>query len=199
MFSLIQEIKIGNLLVYLAKNIQELSLTKALKLLYIIDETATKETGSPITWLTYQVWEMGPVANEVYDNLKKNETNLFSKYIKTEAVKKQYNTKSYDTLLILPNADFNDGEFNDYEMALIDQIIAKYGNMTALNLVNILHEKDTLWHKKVQENELKRLFEIYGKKSNVNIEFTELIENDPFKIQVYKSAWEGIHFLEDTK
>jgi len=51
--------KIGNLLNYLSTRIPNLNMTKALKLLYLIDETSYMRTGVPVTWLDYKVWEMG--------------------------------------------------------------------------------------------------------------------------------------------
>ncbi len=62
--------KIGNLLNYLSTQIPNLSMTKLLKLLYLIDETAYFRTGVPVTWLDYKVWEMGPVAEELYNELR---------------------------------------------------------------------------------------------------------------------------------
>ena len=58
--------KIGHCLIYFSKK-QPISLTKALKLLFLLDETSVKETGVPITWLDYYAWERGPVANDVYE------------------------------------------------------------------------------------------------------------------------------------
>ena len=72
MFRGIQNKKIGNVLVYLADQINPLSLTKALKLLYMLDETSVQETGVPVTWLDYKVWELGPVATEIYYELRNN-------------------------------------------------------------------------------------------------------------------------------
>ena len=34
--------------------------TKLIKLLYIIDEKSVLSTGTPISWLTYYVYKMGP-------------------------------------------------------------------------------------------------------------------------------------------
>ena len=70
MYRTILNDKIGNLLSYLTLKNSSLSLTKALKLLYLIDEISVLESGSPITFLDYKVWENGPVAHELYDELK---------------------------------------------------------------------------------------------------------------------------------
>lgn len=45
-------------------------MTKALKLLYLIDETAYGRTGGPVTWMDYKVGEMGPVAEELHEALR---------------------------------------------------------------------------------------------------------------------------------
>jgi hypothetical protein len=79
--------KIGNLIIYLVDKINEIYrqkvyLTKLLKVLYIIDETAIKETGAPVTGLDYRVWKMGSVAFDVYRDLmheKSGKLSLFAK------------------------------------------------------------------------------------------------------------------------
>ena len=68
--------KIGNLLSYLSTQIPNLSMTKALKLLYLIDETSYMQTGVSVTWLDYKVWEMGPVAEELYNELRYDQSHL---------------------------------------------------------------------------------------------------------------------------
>lgn len=73
MFRSINNDKIGFVLNYFASNIQNLSMTKTLKLLNILDETSIKETGTPITWLGYKVWKMGPVTNDIYNEIKRNQ------------------------------------------------------------------------------------------------------------------------------
>jgi uncharacterized phage-associated protein len=73
MFRRINNDKIGNVLNYFASQIDYLSMTKTLKLLYILDETSIKETGTPVTWLDYKVWENGPVAIDVYNEIKHQE------------------------------------------------------------------------------------------------------------------------------
>ncbi len=73
MFRRILNNKIGNILAYMATQTEPLYMTKALKLLYIIDETAVRQSGSPITWLDYKVWKNGPVSHEIYNELRHNQ------------------------------------------------------------------------------------------------------------------------------
>ena len=55
---------IGNILILLSTRCKPLYHTKLLKLLYLIDEEATKRTGTPLTWLSYNVWQFGPVGEQ---------------------------------------------------------------------------------------------------------------------------------------
>lgn len=191
MFRQLQNEKIGNLLIYLAEQIEDLGITKALKLLYLIDETAVREVGTPVTWLEYKVWEMGPVAVDIYQEIGqlKQESPLFG-YVRV--VKKQ--AFNFETILLTPVKPFDDGEFNDYEINLLERIVAKYGHLPAKQLIELLHQEDTLWHKNVIKNELQFAFSVYNKRSNVTIELADLIADNSLKLTAYKSALNALEF-----
>ena len=81
--------KIGNILLYFANEINPLYLTKAIKLLYILDETSVKEIGAPVTWLDYKVWKLGPVPESIYEDINSFKSDNCScsqifKYINVE-------------------------------------------------------------------------------------------------------------------
>lgn len=192
--------KIGNLLNYLSTQIPNLSMTKALKLLYLIDETSYMRTGVPVTWLDYKVWEMGPVAEELYNELRfdqklvQNHKPLsLEAFIQTE--KKEVEGNSYIT--ISPNGEYNLGEFSEYEIELIENIVDRFGSYNANQLIKLLHEQDTLWHKCVTDNNLKLNFKVYGKKSNHSIDFSQLIKNDPLLQMAAQAAYESMQFQEE--
>lgn len=193
--------KIGNLLSYLATQIPNLSMTKALKLLYLIDETSYMRSGVPVTWFDYKVWEMGPVAEELYNELRfdqrlvQNDKPLsLEPYIKTE--KKQM-TDGQTQITILPNGSYYLGEMSAFEKELIDNIIDRFGHYTARQLIQLLHEKNTLWHKSVSDNNLSLNFNLYSKKSNHTIDFSELIKNDFILQMAAQSAFESMQFQEE--
>ena len=71
--------KIGNLLAYLSSKVKDINLRKLIKLVYLIDEESVVSRGLSVTWLTYYVWEKGPVAPCIY-NIKQNGGD-FSKYV----------------------------------------------------------------------------------------------------------------------
>lgn len=197
MFRQILNDKIGNLLIYLADNIRDLSLTKALKLLYIIDETSMNESGVPVTWLEYKAWKLGPVAPEIWDEVKNgvtcSDSKLVGEYIKIE---KKLDNDLNESLYIVSNAEFNDGEFSDYEMELIDKIILEFGKKTGNELVKHLHRKGTLWDIEVKKHSLD--FELQRGTSNVAIQLTEKIKDNPLKKLVYMSAFDSLSFECDV-
>lgn len=190
MFRALQNNKIGNLLIYLASNIKDLGITKSLKLLYLIDETSVREIGTPVTWLEYKVWEMGPVAVDIYNEIQHLETSTLSAYVRTE--KRQ--TFDYETTVIKPIKEFNDSEFNDYEIELFDRIIAKYAHLSAKSVIDLLHQEGSLWHQNVLKNELQFAFSVYNKRSNVVIELADLVSDDELKLTAYKSAVNALEF-----
>jgi len=192
--------KIGNLLNYISSRVNNLSLTKALKLLYLIDEVSYQRTGSPITWLEYKVWEMGPVAEEIYNELKFNQSLIqdgqvlnLENYITTN---KKLTTDGNTQITILQNGNYNLVIFSAFEIELIDNIIDRFGSYTATQLIKLLHEENTLWHQCVKDHNLDLNFKLYGKKSNHTIDFSQLIKNDDIMQLAAQSAFESMQMHE---
>lgn len=199
MFRRVNNEKIGNIVSFLASKIDYLSMTKTLKLLYIIDETAMRRVGSPITWLDYKVWEMGPVAVEIYNEIKSDEKFTYKgeqisldSYIHLE--KKKNKKRGSDEVYIKPNKDFDNGIFNKFEWNLIEEIQFKFGARNSEWLIDYLHEEDTLWHRAVQENNLKEHFNSISKKSNHSIDFHDLLVGNPILLMAAKSSYEAMEF-----
>src|SRR5580692_4219387 len=193
--------KIGNLLNYLSTQIPDLSMTKALKLLYLIDETSYMQTGVSVTWLDYKVWEMGPVAEELYNELRYDQSLLqngeainLEEFVETE---KTDGFNGQMQIIIRPKGSYKLDDFSLYEKDLIDNVIDRFGTYTAKQLINLLHEENTLWHKYVSDNDLKLNFKVYGKKSNHTIDFAELIKDDPIKQLAAQSAFESMQMQEE--
>jgi uncharacterized phage-associated protein len=183
--------KIGNLIIYLVDEIdkkyrQKVFLTKLLKLLYIIDETAVKETGVPVTGMDYRVWKMGPVPYPVYKDLMHDNSEKLSFF--AEAHKKN----DGEWALINSVNNFRDSEFSDYEMDLIDRIINEYGYYQPDALVNHLHKQDSLWKQIVDEHKLEKWFEKEST-SQYNIDLSQLVANDPVKLEMFRNARESLN------
>lgn len=202
MFRPVLNEKIGNTLIYFSERVQELYLTKALKLLYLLDETSINETGTPFTWLEYKVWKLGPVAEEIHNELRHRRVE---KYGDTELSLRDFISTSkqpnpvegiYDSYEINPLRKFDDSDFSDYELDLLDRIVKKYGRLTSKQLVSALHREGTLWDKLVNQNDLKQLFETIAK-SDVTIPFHLLVQNDEIKEMAYTSSYEALSFQEE--
>lgn len=183
--------KIGNLIIYLIDNIwekyrQKVYLTKLLKLLYIVDETAIKETGAPVTGLDYRVWKMGPVPFEVYEDLMHDRSEDLCFF--ADAEKKGEG----EWALIKSVNTFDDSEFSDYEMWLIDRVIKEYGDYQRDVLIQLLHEECSLWKAVVDEKKLERKFRRENT-SRHKVDFSRLIADDPIKLNTFRNAQESLN------
>ncbi|GAP71690.1 transposase [Candidatus Symbiothrix dinenymphae] len=118
---------IGNLAILLAERCKPLSHTKLLKLLYLIDEEAVKRIAVPVTWLSYNVWQYGPVSEDIYFS-KMEGYNKLSEFVR-------FDTLPDNTVVITPIAEFSNAEFYEDYLEIIDDVVAQYGNI--INALNI--------------------------------------------------------------
>jgi len=191
--------KVVNTIVYLLQNLGgTIYLTKLIKLLYILDECSVKETGVPFTWLEYKAWRKGPVPVELYDLLRnkigtKAVLDLFSEFLIIDKKENPLETDK-DAYLISSKHSFNDDEFCEYEINLMDRIIQRYGSKNSNELIEILHSIDSLWYKTVEKHQLDFQFNLMQNRSDFTISFTELIKEDLYLQQAYQSAYQSIKF-----
>lgn len=173
--------KIGNLMVYLANQIKPIYHTQLIKLFYLIDEEAVKDDGIPITWLDYKAWQYGPVAPETY--FIKCGGMEFSDFV--EAVRCP---ASEDRYFIEPKRSFSKDLFSDYEMAIIDRVIARYGHEKPSELVRLTHKEGSLWDITRKENHI--LFDKEYRISDYSLDFRKLIAHDEEKLERFEGAKE---------
>lgn len=152
--------KVGNAIVYLSEKLGQLSKTKVLKLIYILDEMSIKRNGIPFFNLKYKVWKFGPVSEEIFIDLS-SETMLLKKYIGRVA--------EDGITSIIPNVKFDDSEFSDNDMLLMDEVIQIFGNKSAKELVEFTHRINAPWHQTAKEHGVLDLLE------NEEINNTELL------------------------
>ncbi len=163
--------KLGNTLIYLAGNIPDLSKTKALKLLYLLEHFSVRFNRVPFVNLKFEVWKAGPVAKDVYIDLSNEEPSLLKGYV--EMYSKENCLGSYVKGL----HEFNDDEFSDNDIELMDYIIKEFGHKSASELVDICHKENMPWYKIASENGLLEEFES-GRlnSSNYKIDLSELLD-----------------------
>ncbi|MDR1199082.1 MAG: SocA family protein [Prevotellaceae bacterium] len=142
--------KIGNAIVYIASRVNDLSKTKLLKLLYKIEKHSVVKHQTPFFGITFYAWQFGPVAKDIFIDLSNDEPILFSEFISTEQIN--------DNVYIQPKTNFNDDEFSDNDINIMDEVIAKYGNKTANEISESTHKVNSAWHNTAVKNNLLKLF-----------------------------------------
>ena len=185
--------KAFNALVYFAERIKPLYLTKAIKLLYLADEMAMKQTGVPITWLNYKVWKLGPVPEDIYQQVKfarhqlqKGEGGNTISYLTVSTPK----DLQRDWILLEPAKAFDDSQFSDYDIEILDAIISTYGKLNSDQIIELLHAEGTLWHQLVEANDLKDQFELKNNRSDFVIPLTNLLDSD-YKRSAFEVAYQS--------
>ncbi|NBW27294.1 MAG: DUF4065 domain-containing protein [Flavobacteriaceae bacterium] len=169
--------KLGNTIIYLADRIDDLSKTKLLKILYLLDEFSIKEFGLPFLNLKYEVWQLGPVAQDIFIDLS-DEPIILKDYIKINT----FENKRY----IQSKKEFSDDEFSDNELNLLDKLTQTVKNEPAYVLINFTHKKDSLWYNTASRHNLLEMFEMGIKNSsNIELNFEEIIQNEPIKLSIY--------------
>lgn len=191
-----EHIKIANTLIYISKKLGGVYLTKALKLLYILDETSIKETGVPFSWMEYKAWKMGPVPKELYTELRdilpqEKEPTYLSEFVKVEKRPNPISSESPDSFFITAKQNFSEEEFSEYDIELMDRILEEYGHLAGWEIIEMLHKQGSLWDKVVKDKELQLQFALMQNRSDYTIPFTELIKDDELKQMAYKSAFES--------
>lgn len=167
--------KIGHTVIYLANHVPQLTKTKLLKLLYIIEEVSIQKWGIPVLNLKFKVWKFGPVSEELFVDLS-TDTVLLSKFI----------IKQHDDAVIRPKLAFSDDEFSDNDIEVLEHIVSHFGQQTATELVSYTHRHNSPWHNTAKQHNVLELLE--NEKIN-NTEFVidmaQLIANDPLKTEIY--------------
>ena len=104
---------------------------------------AIKKSGIPFFNLKYKVWKFGPVSEEIFIDLS-TELTIFKDFIK----KNSDDGSTY----IAPLKDFNDDEFSDNDLELMDLVIGLFGGKSAKELVSYTHRPNSIWEQTAKEN-----------------------------------------------
>jgi uncharacterized phage-associated protein len=137
--------KLGNTIIFIAERTPQLSKTKLLKLLFLMEEYMVKRYHLPFLALPYEVWQAGPVAKDVFIDLSDGVV-LLKDFIKTEVTD--------NAMYIYAIKPFCDDEFSECEIEMMDEVIKKHGNKTATQLVQEVHREGSLWYNVAMEHGL---------------------------------------------
>jgi len=142
--------KLANTIVFFAEKLQNISKTKLLKLLYILEEYYIKKYKIPFLDIDFEIWQAGPVNKEVFIELS-DAPIILKDFIEIEQEGK--------TSVIKPLKTFCDGEFSDNEMEMLQFVLENFGGLTASQLVDITHRPYSPWYTIAQEKGLLELFQ----------------------------------------
>ena len=183
--------KIGNTLIYLSKGLKNLSKTKILKLLFIIEESCIKKYGYPFFGIDFQIWKHGPVAKDIFIDLSEEYPEILKEYIKKD---------ENDPSCFIAIKDFNDDEFSDNDINLLDDIVCFAKGKTANSLVHYTHGANSLWRKCAIRHGILELLE----KEQINsteygIEFELLFDENSELFVRYQASKENQEFSRRLK
>ena len=182
--------KLGNTLIYLSENVGDFGKTKALKLLFLLEQKSIKNLGVPFFGFDFKVWQFGPVVEEVFNDLSDVENSLLRSYIKRAS----WNPDEFVAI-----ANFNDDEFSINDIELMSDIAKFAKHKTAKDLVGITHGKNSLWLKAVEENNLSEKFAKKDiTKTNISIDFSSILEDDYLK-ERYENALDYLELSNHLK
>ena len=183
--------KLGNALIYLSKNVGDFNKTKILKLLFLLEESSIKKFGHPFFGFDFQLWKFGPVLNDVYIDLSEDGLPLLKDYIKRIDI----NKSEFEAA-----ADFNDDEFSDNDINLMDTIINFARNKTAKDLVDHTHTDKSLWKQSAINCGIFEQLETQKTPStNYLIDFSLLFEDNSFLKDRYEGSKNNLQFINNLK
>lgn len=164
--------KIGNTLVYFAEHVPNLSKTKLLKLIYLLEETTIRRRSRPFLNLDFEVWKLGPVAKDLYFDLSSTKQYIFENYIRTHR-------EEEDRVYVSAVRAFEDDEFSDVELSILDDVIKEFGHLSAKELVDITHSPHSPWTMTaIQQGVLEDLLKERVFTTDYKIDFNTLLDED---------------------
>jgi uncharacterized phage-associated protein len=180
--------KLGNAIIFLCNKMGiygPVSKTQVLKLVYILEEFSIRQWGTPFFGLHFKVWKMGPVSPDLYLEFTEG-PSLLSAYIAVE--------NQDQRTVVAPLRAFNDDEFSDQEMALLEQVAERFKTCTAKELINFTHRTNTPWYVTAQRHGLVDILESGQlNTTEIDVDFEAILEGDQAKLSRYHGYLEFLH------
>jgi uncharacterized phage-associated protein len=184
--------KIGNTIVYFSQHMDDLTKTKVLKILFLLEEASIKKTGQPFLGIDFQLWKLGPVAKDIFIDLSSDEGPILLKnYISRD---------STDNKLFRAKTDFNNDEFSANDIKLMDIIIEFVKNKPASYLVKHTHGVASLWRKSaLQYGVLELLENELINSTEYEVDFSLLFPETTYISERFEDAKENLAFTKSLK
>jgi uncharacterized phage-associated protein len=184
--------KIGNAIIYFSKHMDDLTKTKILKILFLLEEASIKKTGHPFIGIDFQLWKLGPVAKDIFIDLSSDENpTLLNDYIQRD---------STDNKLFKAKAAFNESEFSVNDIKLMDIIIGFVKNKPASYLVKHTHGAASLWRKSaLQYGVLELLENELVNSTEYEVDFSLLFPETSYLSERFEDSKENLEFIKSLK
>lgn len=183
--------KIGNSIIYFSNKLGDLNKTKILKLLFLLEEASIKKYGYPFFGVDFQIWKLGPVVKDIFIDLSEDSPELLAAYIKRDET---------NPSVFKPKVEFNDDEFSDNDISILEIISAFAKDKSAKTLVQHTHSNNSLWRKSaIRFGVLESLEEELLKSTEHNIDFSLLFENNPGLLEHFQQVKENMEFVRHLK
>ncbi|OQP48943.1 hypothetical protein A4H97_29090 [Niastella yeongjuensis] len=186
--------KIGNTIIYFSNKIPDLNRTKILSLLFIIEEACIKKFGHHFFGIDFQLWKSGPIIKDIFIDLSYETPILLNEFIKQE---------SEHSSNFIANKTFNNDEFSDNDIELMDLIINFASEKSASNLVDHTQSPHSLWRKSaIQYGVLESLETDLLNSTEYTIDFSLLFDNSSMPSYLkerFEESKENLEFVKHLK
>ncbi|HEY4109898.1 Panacea domain-containing protein [Puia sp.] len=184
--------KIGNTIIYLAQYINDLTKTKVLKILFLLEEASIKTTGQPFIGINFQLWKLGPVAKDVFIDLSSDESPaLLHSYLERDPA---------DNKIFRAKVPFNNDEFSVNDLRLMDTIIEFVKDKPAAYLIKHTHGPNSLWRRSaIQYGVLEALEKELVNSTEYEVDFSLLFPNPSYLSERYAESRENLQFIRTLK
>ena len=139
--------KLGNTVLYIATHAKYPYKTEILKLLFLMEERMVQQYHVPFLGIPFSVWRLGPVSVDVFEELSDGPVLL------GDFISLQFNGQGIRVTPVL-NREFNDDEFSENELQVMEKVMEKYGDMTSEQLIALTHQEGSLWWQTAKDHGL---------------------------------------------
>ena len=184
--------KIGNTIIYFSQRMDDLTKTKILKILFLLEEASIKKAGQPFIGIDFQLWKLGPVAKDVFIDLSSDENPvLLANYLERD---------SLDTKIFKAKTSFNDDEFSINDLRLMDIIVEFVKDKPASYLVKHTHSTNSLWRKSaLQYGVLELLENELVNSTEFEVDFSLLFPQSSYLSERFEDSKENLEFVKNLK
>ncbi len=169
--------KLINAIKYFVKNTKYCGLTKLFKLLYFLDFIHFRETGKPVTGLTYYTWKMGPVPRDLYNEIKDQKGNIHTFFLiqnPEDLEAEEHESLDYKipndlreagyssdprwgknkkkTTVFKAYNKYHDKYFSKREKRILEEVAFMFKELWADQIVEVTHLKGAPWDKTKKQN-----------------------------------------------